>query len=77
MWNFKPLLGAIFFTVLETVDETTDWRRCTAGWTLDGGFDLSTACWMVIIISMVDSSASWWSRTSSTLKSTVMRCSVF
>jgi len=45
--------------VLDTVDETMDWRRCgTAGWGLGGGFDFSTAFWMVIIISMVESRAS-------------------
>jgi len=54
-----------------------DWRRCGTGcWTSGNGFDFSTAFWMDIIISMVESRASWWSSTSRTLKSTVIFCKV-
>ena len=64
--------------VLETVDETMEERLCgTGGWASEGGFAFSIAFWMVIIISMVESRASWCSNTSRTLNSTVIFCSVF
>lgn len=45
--------------MLEMVDEMMDWRRCgTDGWLAGGGFELSIAFWIVIIISMVDNRAS-------------------